>query len=98
MRFYYRVYLWPIVLIAFCTVGGICVFIGRYPWASLAIAVAGLLLGSVWFEGKHGVWPWRFRSKSNPEFDLDPEPNPAGAQFVTAVLKPYREKIPNAER
>jgi len=87
--------LWPLALIAFCTVGGVCVFIGRYPWASLAVLVVTLGLSAVAFEDRFGRWPWQRRS--NPEFDLDPEPQPA-TTLASQVLKPYREKIVPTEQ
>lgn len=97
MRFYYRVYLWPIALIAFCTVAGVCVFIGRYPWVSAGLLVAALALCAVGFEDRRGVWPWQVFSRSNPEYDLDAEPADDDG-FVTDLLTPYREKISDTQQ
>lgn len=86
--------LWPLVFIAFATILGASVFVGRYPWVSLAVLIALILGALVRFEDTQGRWPWQ--SRSNPEFDLDPE-SQGSDEFVTTILKPYRDQIHDTE-
>ena len=91
MRFYYRVSLWPAVLVVFCLISGVCVFIGRYPWVSLAVLVCVVIGGAGVFKDIRGVWPWQVFHRRNPDPSLEREPgSDEFAEALADMLKRYR--------